>query len=203
MLTSCASKMPLERGKAIAISENSSLAVFTIKTRNEHTKYRLEPRTVTIKKMAVNGKSVDPKSFEFPSSSHEVDGNITTSFANLQLAPGNYTISQIDGFTELAFLAIIPTRGRYDQKVNLKFTINPNEIAYLGSLEAVLQKKSDTGDEESAGPALPIIDQLHTGMTDGTFHFTITDQFERDSVGFKNRYPALNNKSFRKELMHQ
>lgn len=195
--------MPLDKAKALNISGNSSLALVTITTRNEHTKYRLEPRTITIKKIGSNGKAVEPKSFEFLSSSHEFEGDATTSLANMQLAPGNYIISQLDGLTELAFLAILPTRGRYDQKVNLKFTLKPNEVAYLGNIEAVLQKKSDSGNQESAGPALPLIDQLHTGMADGTFKFKVEDQFETDSVRFRAKYPTLGETAFRKEIMHQ
>jgi hypothetical protein len=144
ILTACASKMPLERASSLNLSEGSSLVLFSLTTKNEHTKYRLEPRSVTIKKISSNGKASDPKSFEFPTNGHEVNLKITTSFGNLQLAPGKYSISQIDGFTELAFVAIIPARGRYNQKVNYVFNVQPNEIAYLGNLEAVLQKKNQT-----------------------------------------------------------
>lgn len=55
--------------------------------------------------------------------------------------------------------------------------------------------------EFRAGLPFPLVDQAVTGFSGGTFDVEIIDQFEKDELEFKSRFPALRDVNIQKAIL--
>ena len=193
-LVSCASKMPLSQ-KDFSLTHDEGLGVFVITTNNDYTKTGLQPKLLTVQSRT--GSFKETFSFSKPIKNGE---NSYQSLASVNLPAGNYTFNKLKGTTDLEFILILPSRGFFDQNLNKNFTINPGQVNYLGHLTATLAKRSSDS-EQRAGPLIPIMDQLKTGMYKGTLKYRISDSYNKDISLLKNSFQFLNNKKIVKSLM--
>lgn len=112
--------------------------------------------------------------------------NYNEYLVSMQLSPGKYrfvsTPAKSGGFL---------SSGAFTIPFNYEFTINSNEVVYLGNVEAFLEKRTNT-DEAIAGPTFPLLEQAMIGARDGTFKLAINNNFLETVKIFKTEYPVLN-----------
>ena len=104
-----------------------------------------------------------------------------------KLAPGRYTIGRIQGLiTQFIF------RAQLDFAVNAPFEVVPNSVIYLGHLSLVNKEIKDR-DDQASGFAVPLIDQLVSGMSQGTLRVKLEDRYDSTVKQLKEDYRSLRN----------
>lgn len=191
--------MPLKVGDNTISTDQKSIAIFKMTLLNEHTNYNLFPQTITAKSADVEN-GIKTYTFEFGNAEKELGNRGSLFIGSVALTPGEYYLTTLSGRTSLGMATILPVRGIFEQDLGMRFKINSNEIIYLGHIKVRLVKKTSYS-EERAGSIMPILDQLATGISDGTFKFEIVDDFVEDEKYFKSTFPALSNRTIVKSLL--
>lgn len=195
LLTACVSKMPIGPETAKEKMAGKTLGLFLLSTSNEHTDFILKPGSIYIK------GPKDSSQFKFPEPIRSAPAvNEYTVVGSIEGPPGDYVAQELYGNTDFGMALILPVIGRFDQKIGKRFQLIDQKIVYLGHVKARLVEKT-SDDEERAGQITPIIDQLKTGMSDGTFKFTVEDNYEEDLNLLRSKYPAIGGFKIEKQLM--
>jgi hypothetical protein len=115
-------------------------------------------------------------------------------FIRMELEKGSYVIR---GFTGIS--GIFPVRGQFFAPLHAEIRSSAPGVFYLGHVNATVRER--TGNEFRAGSPLPLLDQAVTGFSGGTFDVEIIDQFEKDELEFKSRFPALRDVNIQKATL--
>jgi hypothetical protein len=170
-------------GKQLDVSEES-IALLSVKVTNKYkTDYQPDIKNVFI----WEDKSEDRKKYSFAVEEkyNEVENEFNEYLISFQLPPGKYEIREF-----FAQKWAFPVIGSFTLPIYADFSIAPNEIVYLGNIDArIIERTSD--DELRAGLVIPLVDQAVTGASGGTFVIEITDCFNDDIEKFKQKYYQL------------
>ena len=185
MIGGCATVRPLalkEDGKLILSEE--SIALIKVKVSNEYKK-SYQPNIKFLFIWEDKNENRKKYSFEIKEKYMEVEDEYNDYLISIQLPPGKYKLREI-----FAQSGIFPVIGTFSLPIYASFKIGPNQIAYLGNIDAsIVERTSD--DMLRAGPVIPLIDQAVTGASGGTFVINITDNFDEDIAMFKSKYAQL------------
>ena len=114
---------------------------------------------------------------------------------SMALPPGDYALTNMYGFRRVPLLlaasCVVP--------LEKKFTLEPDEILYIGKVDATIRKKEDG--EKAAGGPFPLIDQAVAGFSTGTFDIEVLDNYNEDIQLFKSQYPILQGREIEKAIM--
>jgi hypothetical protein len=196
-LSGCATPMALsEKTKTLNIDQKS-IAILTLKTSNEYVP-SYQPNVDIIQ---VSTKERKPSEkyyrFEVDDPYSEVKKQFNEYMVSMELPPGNYTLRQV-----FCKSGIFPVRGAFVIPVYTDFELKPNEVVYLGRIEAVNRKRTNAN-ELRAGPIIPLFDQAAVGASGGTFDIRIYDNFDVDLTLFKKMCPVINNCNVRVNILHK
>ncbi|MCA9409224.1 MAG: hypothetical protein KC733_11080 [Candidatus Omnitrophica bacterium] len=122
--------------------------------------------------------------------------DISTEYlVGVKMPAGQYKLRELT-----AMSSSLLSNGVFIAPVYSNFTLEPNEIVYIGHIEAIVVKRTE--DEQlRAGPVIPLIDQSIAGASSGTFNITISDDYENDIAKFLKEYPLLEGKDINKRVM--
>lgn len=170
-------------GKQLDVSEES-IALLSVKLANKYkTGYQPDIKNVFI----WEDKNENRKKYSFAVEEkyNEVENEFNEYLISFQLPPGKYKLREF-----FAQRWAFPVIGSFSLPIYASFSIEPNQILYLGNIDAhIIKRTSD--DELRAGPVIPLIDQAVTGASGGTFVIEITDRFNDDIEKFKQKYHQL------------
>ena len=186
LLSSCASMKHMAISKKTEALDTSkeSIAIITAKTSNQINE-SYEPNI----QYAMIRSEEKEKTYVFGVQTAE--GSIQTDTGeyviSFQLPPGKYKVQKLYGISGL-----FPIQGNFQILLNSEFNLEPNQVAYLGRVEAVNRERKN--DEElRAGSMFPLLDQHVTGFAKGTFDVKIYDNYKEDISLIKKNYPFMTN----------
>lgn len=125
-------------------------------------------------------------SFSAPAVLRQTDHAGREYLVSFDSRPGKVTLDMVRFLTAAPPFFMATAELKFAQ--NLEVPVN--SLVYLGSITAVITDKV-SGDEPSAGPMLPLIDQAVAGFSTGMFVVDIADNFDSDMEEFQQKYPYL------------
>lgn len=114
---------------------------------------------------------------------------------SFSLKPGQYSLSGLMGTYSIPLL--VSATCSVDCKA--PFKVKPGVVSYIGNIQATIVERK--GDEDRAGPVIPLIDQTVAGFSSGTFELTVADRYSDDVAAFQSEYPALKGLSIEKQVL--
>ena len=163
-----------------------SIILLTIKTANEYkTTYQPNIEAIGVGEERKDGKHYNIKVEE---KYKWVRNSFNEYLISFQLPPGKYILTEMAASTEDS--SIGSAIGLFYVPVYSSFALEPYKIVYLGHIDAIVKERTDDK-MLRAGPVLPLLSQLETGASSGTFAVTITDLFENDIKLFHKKFPFL------------
>lgn len=181
VLTGCATAGLDKKATTLDLSKES-IAVFTANMTNTFKPtYRLGNLTA----IAVKQGTTTPTlmgSGELETASEDI-------LVSIKLAPGVYSLTQLNGMTSGSLF-----NGAMTYSVNGEFEIPAQAVVYLGHLKLVNKERVNVDDQASGG-VIPLVNQAVSGFANGVLDINLIDRFERDNALFKDAYPALKNTS--------
>lgn len=180
-----------ESKKALDLSEKS-IAMFTICCDNAYneswlpnvTKYILESQDRSFKKeFEIFG--FESRYCRVLKDNRMLKKNMVIS---VNLKPGKYALSRIRGFTKgnLPGWGI----GGFVKSFRFEFTVNPDEICYVGNLEIHSRQKREG--EQTEAPLFPLLDQKVSGVLDCYWEVRANDSDVYNDIAFcKSNYPQI------------
>lgn len=194
-LCSCGAKMPLAKpGWSPGASSDSAIGIFTIETHNDLANYPPRPLGISVEGIDGNG-NVFEEDFDFDDEYQELGKKGLLIQGSVELKPGEYKMTKLKGVS-----GVFPVAGSFFFDPKTKLVLRKGEVVYLGRMVARLIRKTSR-DQERAGPILPILDQVVTGFSRGTFTVDIEDRFDEDIARVKAAHPALAGKTVTRGLM--
>ena len=195
-LSGCATVQTMTPSRSATSVDTSkkSLLLLTITPTNEY-KQRYQPHPTVVNVERANAKqSSDYLNFRFDRDSdfNGVDGK--SYFVRLALAPGKYVLRGVSGIAN-AF----PFIGNFFIPLHFDIEVKPNQIEYLGHIDASIVKRKDG--EFRAGALIPLIDQAATGCSGGTWRVAVSDRTEQDIAEFKSEFPAIANANIENDTL--
>ena len=165
-------------------TNNESIALMTIKTSNQLVP-AYQPEVYELHVWSTGKEKAQEYIFKVDEPYNSVEKEFYEYMASIKLPPGKYTFQQIYGkaYIGLAY-------GRFFVPIYADFELEPNQVVYIGHIEAV-NKKRVYASEVPAGPSLPWVSQSVTGFRLGTFDVKIHDNYDKDLALFKQTYPVL------------
>lgn len=121
-------------------------------------------------------------------------GAAATGYFRGALKPGDYVLKGIGGVARK-----FPFTGFYLLPMETKFSINENEVIYLGRLRARTRARKEG--EFRSGPLLPLLDQSASGFSGSTFDVLIQDDSEIANQWLNTEYPVLSNKGMQVRIL--
>lgn len=189
----CAQKMALSsKMKSIDLSKKS-IALMTVKVANDHVPAH-QPKII---QAYFGPNSKKPTKYRFktdnPFISKKKQYNIH--LISVALPPGEYWVDSCIG----ARIVPLLLGATCSLPVKKNFTLETNEIIYLGHVDAHIRKKE--GSEKAAGGPFPLIDQAVAGFSSGTFDVDIFDNYDEDIQYFTSKYPVIRDKIVTKDIL--
>jgi len=161
-----------------------SIALLTVKVANTYsTSYQPNIKLAFVWSEAEKDRK--KYSFSVDEKYREVKNSFNEYLISFQLPAGKYNLRELWGQS-----GFFPVIGTFSVPIYSSFSIEPQKIIYLGHIDAIIKKRTDS-ELLRAGPLLPLIDQAVTGASGGTFVLTITDLYENDIKLFQQEYPYL------------
>ena len=114
---------------------------------------------------------------------------------SMALPPGRYSIRFVFA-TSVSLVAY----GHCCIPIYSEFALEPNTVVYLGRIEATNRRRKDAS-ELRAGVMIPLVDQLITGYSVGTFDVRIYDNYDADLAHFRDVYPVLRGVDVEKSVL--
>lgn len=181
IVTGCATKPILSKNATTLDLSNESVALIYAKFSNNF----VPGYQPDIKKVYIQDLNKRHYTFAVEEKYKEVEDSYNEYLISFHLPPGKYVLNYI-----LARSGVFPVIGTFWAPFVTEFTLNPNEVVYLGYIEAVVEERVDFSNLR-AGPILPLIDQSVVGASTGTFRIKIEDQYDDNIQAFKSEYPQL------------
>lgn len=193
VLTGCATvnKMPVQSGLAdISVSEKSILLAKVVIKNEKAPSHQPDLCCIFIDE---NGEAM---SFTEPALVQDLGEGGKAYLVSLQASPGKVMLNTARFIRRIPLLMNAIAEVPFQQELN----VPANSIVYLGNINAVVKDKL-TGDEPSAGLAIPLIDQAVAGFSSGTFVVTVSDNYDADMAEFYKRFPYLQKKQVSKMVL--
>jgi hypothetical protein len=188
ILSGCASMKPMALSKetqAIDLTQES-VAVMTVRVGNTYkTGYQPRLRYVAVRSEEGEKKNTAFQIGELLSRDESETNQFEEAVVSFSLPPGKYQLRTV-GVASQSLL----TPGSGMVPVFTRFEVKPQQVVYLGRIEAVRRERKDDG-ELRAGIVIPLIDQAVSGYSGGTFDVVIRDSYEKDVATLRTLYPAL------------
>jgi hypothetical protein len=195
-LCSCATVKPMAiNGKTETLdTTQESIAIFTVKTSNQY-KPEHQPAVYSIGLRSISKDKTVNYGFTLDEPYNRVEHQFNEYILSIDLPPGNYKLQVLRGVSDGPY-----PHGSFLVPVWADFKLEPNEVVYLGRLEAI-NRKRENDSEERAGPVIPLITQKITGFYDGTFDVKIYDNYDEDMVLFRHKCPVLQDCTVKKRIL--
>ncbi len=194
-LYGCARPMAINhKTKDINIAKES-IALMSFRTSNKY-KPRAQP-IVEIIEVTHTEQNKD-SSFKVTTPHKIAKNQYNEHLISMQLPPGNYKIGDVSGVGHIPPLGIT---GSFDFPLNVYFKLEPNSITYIGHAEMInrVRKKG----EERSGGVFPLVDQISTGFSGGTFDINVSDRYDEDIKSFKETFPIINDYEIKKGTLRK
>lgn len=195
-LYSCATVKPMaisEKTQALDTTQES-IAVFTLKISNQY-KPEHQPAVYSIGLRSISKDKTVKYGFKLDEPYNQVENQFKEYILSIDLPPGNYELQVVRGFSDGP-----RPQGCFLVPAWADFELKPNEVVYLGRIEATNRKRQNDS-EERAGPVTPLIAQRVSGFYDGTFDVKIYDNYDEDVVLFRQKCPVLQNCTVKKRIL--
>lgn len=114
---------------------------------------------------------------------------------SMTLDAGPYRLGQITGIAGDDISLV----GHSNAQSGLGFQVPNAGVTYLGHLSLVFRERKEG--EPRAGPMLPLVDQLTTGLYESTMEVSVTDGEARDLDAIRKTYPFLQDLHIGKSLL--
>ena len=191
LLNACGHKAALVKGQQTIDLSSRSIALLSVTVSNQNKPdYQPFPYIVYLE-----GANADAFVLDEEAPHHSKPGQSNEYLVNFEVKPGSGSLDKIWFDYHGAFLG-----ARASIPMNLAMDIKPGAANYLGHLHVLIRaKKSD--DEDSAGPAVPLINQATAGFSNGTYEVTVEDRFDEDMKWFITEYPALRTARIEKAIL--
>jgi len=121
------------------------------------------------------------------------DGH-TTYDLRMALPAGSYHMVAGTGM-----IRVFPFAATFLLPLPEDFTVAPNSVTYIGHIDATLRPR--VGDEFSAGPLLPLLDQAAMGVSTGSFDVTVSNQSATDLPALRATFPALQTAAIQVDIL--
>ncbi len=190
--------MPLSNKQYNINLSSESIALVSVKISNKYKK-DIQPDLTTVFLFSESKEGKDGKDFAVSVDVDPVrseENEYKEYLLNFSLKPGTYTFGSITGTYSIPLFL----HATCNIPMHTEFEIKPNEITYLGNIDAVLRKRIHD-DEVRAGSLIPLLDQASAGFPSGTFDVVIKDKFEEDMALFLSEYPALGSFEISKSIL--
>ncbi len=179
--------------QALDYSEES-IMLMSLKTSNEKRPHYV-PYVYSID-ISANGKeSEELFRFKVDKPIKRVKSDFNEYLLSFQLAPGNYKIKLLNCTS-----GIFPAIGTCYVPVHTEFEVAPGKIVYMGRIEATNRDKKSK-EELRAGPVFPLLDQVLTGFSTGSFDVNIYDNYDKDISLFEQNFPLINGQTVEKNVL--
>ena len=192
----CALKMAITEKTKILDLTKETIVLITVKTSNNY-KPIYQPNVYHVRIFTVGKEDEeDCYTFRVKKPYNKVENQFNEYLISIKLPPGNYELKEITGEAgDGVFVS-----GSFTIPLYIKFDLNPDKIFYCGRIEASNRKRVYDY-ELRAGPVIPLLDQVLTGFSTGTFDVTIYDNYEEDLAIFKQNYPVITDYNVEKMIL--
>ena len=196
-IAGCNSPMALNSKTKTLDLTDSGIALMTLKIANEYkpafqvTSGFNRPPMISIRNL-LKKKFRD---FEIGKPYRSVKKKYNEYLVSLEVAPGKHGLTTISGHSYHIMID-----GTFSIPIYETFNIQAGKIVYLGHIETINRKKV-SDDQLPAGFMLPMIDQAVCGFSGGTWHVTISDNYDADIVAFKQEYPVIAGHTIEKKVL--
>lgn len=191
----CASD-PLKSDMKSLDLEKNSIVLFRLDTANEFKpKYKLIAGTLDI--ININKGSENQSILSKSVSSENASNN--SYLVNIKLEKGTYILTDIRGVAPTSPINIHATNGSFRFPLYKKIFVGEAEIIYLGRVSIKNTERTSEQQIRSGAP-IPVIIQRLTGLYNGTFTSSISDNYKEDIELFINKFPILAEKNIKKSI---
>jgi len=188
LLSGCASMKPMALSKDAQKLDltQESIALMTVRVGNSYkTSYQPRLRYVAVRSDEGDKKGTVFQIGELVSRDESETNQYEEAVVSFSLPPGKYQLRTL-GVASQSLL----TPGNGMVPVYTRFDVKPQQVVYLGRIEAVRRERKNDS-ELRAGIVIPLIDQAVSGYSGGTFDVVIRDSYENDLATLRKLYPAL------------
>lgn len=198
-LSGCAVGAPMAlQGEAVRVTETSKPIYLMTATLKNDFKPSIQPKLMTVE-LAQPGAVAGTQPLQFAMDEKGKDEAHPAGAGNhflirLELPPGAYELRGLRSMGQ-AF----PILGYYYTPLLLPLAAKGPGVYYLGHISATVRERQ--GDEFRAGQVLPLIDQLVSGASGGTFDVEVKDAFDADQTRFRAKFPALAGVTIQKAVL--
>ena len=195
-VSGCTESMALGKKDTKLDLTKKSTAIMSIKVSNAH----VVDHQPFLDGMVVGKAMNDHTQFDIKSPYIKEKDKYNEYLISFDMPPGKYFVLNIRGESEFKILPV-PNQAVCFVPIYLPFELKPNEITYLGRIEATIHKRQKDN-EIRAGLVFPqAIDQVMAGFSTGTFEVTVSDNYEADLQHFAQEYPVIKNYVVTKSLL--
>lgn len=188
--------MAITEETQILDTSNESIALMTLKTSNQY-KPKYQPKVSSFY-LDYGGKE-ETRTYvvRVDEPFNTIENQYYEYIVSIQLPPGKYTLYQFQGSSD----RYGNIYGQFYIQVFADFELDPNQVIYLGRIEAVNRKRV-SDNELRSGLVFPnLIGQAASGFSDGTFDVRIIDNYDRDVARFKETCPVLGTCTIQKRIL--
>ena len=188
----CSNKMALSpKTKSIDLSKKS-IALLTVEVGNSHVPDH-QPRIYSV----LVGLNANKPKYTFVADDPYIveKKQFNEHLISIALPPGEYWLNSFFGQRRVPMLLC----GSCTLPVEKSFILEPDEIVYIGKVDADIHKKRKG--EKSAGGPFPLVDQAICGFHSGAFDVEVFDNYDEDIQLFLDRYPVLQGYQIEKAIM--
>ena len=221
ILSGCTSPMALTRTSGPLHLETKSVAVLTLKTANQY-KPAIQPVVESVELVSVDSGAtqrfrIDPEAYNPPvgqASSSGSSNDLCDIVVALEVEPGNYTLKSVKGIgrpnstgtaVALGILAgpgtALSGLGTFDFDVDYKFAVPKESVVYVGHVDMVNRERK--GNEPRSGSIFPLVDQISSGFSGGTFDVKVSGRGEIDIPRIGQTYQCLRDARIGTAIMHK
>lgn len=189
-------KMPLQENGAMPSLAQRSVLVMRVKMRNENHKTQQPKMTYAYATEKLQGGKGIKTAFWDPTLLHEADEGGKEYFVSLDVEPGTVRLDALHFWRFIPLLlsakAELPLRCEVD--------VPASKVVYLGSLDSVIVPKTGT-DQTAAGGPFPLVDQAVAGFSNGTWQYSVADDYDAAVPELKAKYPFLSDVEIEKGIL--
>jgi hypothetical protein len=198
LVTGCATrtKMAFEDESEKLTATSNPVFLMTTTVKNAYKNY--QPKIFVAKLEKPGAKDADDRLNFLIDNAAKIesdnDKNGNTYLLRFQLPPGEYDFVHMAGFA-----TSFPIRGTFIVPLHATIKSTTPGVYYLGHAEAIVRER--VGNEFKAGPSIPLLDQVISGASGGTFDVTYSDQWDAYEKTFRAKFKALEGVEVKKVIL--
>lgn len=193
-LSGCGANMALTKGQDKLEMSDNGVVLATVRIANQNKPgYQPILRLAFLQQLAPVNERLTFKINDDPYKA--VKEQYNEYLLSFGLKPGDYSLNSLFGTYNIPLLV----SATCSVNCNAPFTVKQGVVSYLGNIQATIVERK--GDEDRAGPLVPLIDQSVAGFSNGTFELKIIDRYEEDLAAYQAEYPALKGVKIEKQLL--